>query len=488
MEHTLMNHASSTPAAAPTPLADALLKARSAVPLQFQSLPLAGGASALKAEGPHAEVHAQRYRELFGATFLATESLVAGLAFDSFFFPERVIRESERLAAEAFGSQDAMFVTSGTTVANQIAINALVPSGARVLADRQCHQSVHFALHAAGARVDYLEPVYECDATGRAWWGLQDLLDRVQAAQAEDQPYHLLLLNGQSYDGVMYDFGGILAALQAAGLRVANLLVDEAWGSAACFDPALSQRGAMPAARRYAQAMELNIVATHSVHKSMGALRQGSMLLWHGDAALGERLRLSRYKLHTTSPSYPILASLDLARAQMVDCGAALMARAQRLAQRLQDAIAEDPTLSLYGVHRTALPAQVARYVGLDPTKVAIDVTRLGLPAAELKRKLYSEHGLWVNRCTPRSVLFNLHIGIDDAALDQLLQALRAVQHEVWAERARPAASLRLSDAFVIAYPPGIPIVMPGEPLTASAQGRIEAARRAGASVFTIAH
>jgi arginine decarboxylase len=431
-----------------TPLADALLHARQAIPVQFQSLPLAGGASV---QGSPVQAH---YEQLFGRDYLLSESLVAGRAFDSFFFPERAIREAEQLAAQAFGAQGAMFVTTGTTVSNQIAIDALLPArGGRVLADRQCHQSVHFALHRANAQTDYLEPATECELTGRGWWSLEQLVQQVLAAQAQGG-CDLLVLNGQSYDGVMYDISAVLHALHTAGARIGALLVDEAWGSAAYFDPTLAQRSAMHAARSWAEVLGIPIVATHSVHKSMSALRQASMLLWHG-AQMEEKLRLSRYKIHTTSPSYPALASLDLARAQMQACGAALMARSAALAQQLQTQIEQDATLSLFGIHHTSLPAQVATYAGLDPTKVSIDTRRTGLDSAQIKERLFSQYGLWVNRCTSGGVLFNLHIGIQAPALAALLDALRDIQRQLLAPtRAQSAALPAVTTASTVSTVP----------------------------------
>src|SRR5271169_1037372 len=110
---------------APTPMADALLAGGAWTRCQFQALPLSGGGSL---EG---SAYRERYDRLLGADYLRAEALFAGSAFDSFFFPETVIRESERLAADAFGSEGAMFVTCGTTMSNQIALLALIEPGAR---------------------------------------------------------------------------------------------------------------------------------------------------------------------------------------------------------------------------------------------------------------------------------------------------------------------------------------------------------------------
>lgn len=427
-----------------------------------------------------------KYEELFGSKFLGSDALFAGAAFDSFFFPETVIRESEALAAEAFGAQDALFVTSGTSVSNQIALLALLRAGDRVLADRGCHQSIHFALHAAKAPTDYIDPSFECELTGRGWFSLDDLIERVMQAQGEGAPYSLVILNGQSYDGIIYRIPEIVEALLNRGARLVNLLIDEAWGAAGYFHETLSDFTAMSAAKRFASE-KINIVATHSVHKSMSCLRQASMILCHGGRDLAERLRHARYKLHTTSPSYPILVSIDVARAQMVDEGAALTRRCDRLAEIFEQAIDTDKQLSLYSVNKTALPERVRTYAALDRTKVSVNVASLGRPPSAVKEALHQQHGIWVRRSTASSILFNLHIGISDCRIDQTLDALRRVQGKIGAERERTdAGSYPLSNHFVIPYPPGIPIVMPGDALTPAVELRISAARKAGAHVFTI--
>ncbi len=287
----------------------------------------------------------------------------------------------------------------------------------------------------------------------------------------------------------MYSIPDIVSALKERGVRIKNLLVDEAWGSAAYFHEDMKTRTAMCAAGKFADELDMNIVATHSVHKSMSCLRQASMILCHGEEELVERLRLSRYKIHTTSPSYPILVSIDLARAQMSDEGAAIMHRCEVLADCLRTSIESDPDLSLFSINTTHVPKAVLSYVALDPTKVSINVSQLLCPPTELKQRLYREYGIWVNRCTTSSILFNIHIGINYEEIANILDALRDIQCLELARQKKGGGGLHpLSENFVISYPPGIPIVMPGEPLTPAITARIQAARHSGANVFTIAH
>lgn len=462
-----------------TPIADALLAGAAATHAQFQALPLSDGASvAGSALQP-------KYQALFGDAFLRSDALFAGTAFDSFFFPETVIRESEALAAGAFGATDALFVTTGTSVSNQIALQTLVKAGDRVLTDRACHQSVHFALHGLGARVDYLDTVYECDRTGRSWWSLDTLVEMAWEAQQRCEGYSLVVLNSQSYDGIIYNIPAVVKALLDRGVVIPNLLVDEAWGTASYFHREHAAHTAMHAARLL-EGSGSNVVATHSVHKSTSCLRQGSMILARGDRQLVERLRNARYRLHTTSPSYPTLAAIDLARAQMVIEGTALTQRADALAASLVDAIDTESALSAYTINRTHLPAGVSTYVQLDNTKVSIHLGVLPYSPGEFKQHLHDEFGLWVRRSTARSILLNVHIGIDTARRDAMVQALRSIQAQADAASRTPAGEYPVAQHFVIPYPPGIPVVMPGDRITPAIERRIAEIRQSGTHVFSI--
>lgn len=506
---------------APVPMADALEKSRENISVQFHVLPLSNWGSI------SSSIYKNKYEHLYGPNYLASEAVFSGNAFDTFFFSEGVIQESESLAANLFGAKNAFFVTTGTTVSNQIALNALIGQNSRILVDRNCHQSIHFALHAMKVPIDYISSVYECALTGRCWWSLEDLIEKAWHAQQADKPYDVLVINGQSYDGIRYNISEILLALDGRGVNIQNLLVDEAWASSAYFHEEMKTSTAMHAAQKFSTHLNINIVATHSVHKSMSSLRQASMILCYGSAALVEQMKLSRFKLHTTSPNYPILVSIDLARAQMSDEGASIMRRCEMLANRLQDAVESDSHLSMFSVNSTSLPASVRSYVTLDPTKVSVNVSRLSRSPSELKELLHRKYGIWVNRCTSCSILLNIHIGISEQGLDQLLEALRQIQRDELTQQVPEATTSHrvpksiiihrspdvpttfpddritpatqqsiqsleatspyaISEHFIIPYPPGVPIVFPGEPITPIVQQRIQSAKHDNANVFTI--
>ena len=135
-----------------TPYADALERHAGAGIANFHALPVG---SLSHAPDPESSPHAEQTRRLFGPRLLATQVTLGSPELDSFFRAHRSLARSRRLTAEAFGADDTHYVTTGTTGANQIALEALRVGGARVLVDRSMHQSVHFALDRLGAEVHY---------------------------------------------------------------------------------------------------------------------------------------------------------------------------------------------------------------------------------------------------------------------------------------------------------------------------------------------
>ena len=456
-----------------TPLADALSSLSRKVGSSFHTLPLSGGRSL------NQSLFKARYEELFGKNCLDSEMTVSGSHFDSFFFGEKVIHEAEQLAAKLFGADGTLFVTTGTTVSNQIALDALHEQGMRTLMDKNCHQSLHFGLHGKNAEVEYLQPSWSCGQSHKKAWSLGDLLAMTLEAQASGRPYDLIILNAHSYDGVVYDIPCVIGYLLKQGVTTQSFLIDEAWGAANYFHQDLQPLTAMNVGSLVEAHPGLRVVATHSAHKSLSCLRQASMIHHRGPGELSERLKLSRFRLHTTSPSYPILASLDLARAQMQQEGEVLMARASELAARFREEVRDCLSNTGIGLNEASVASSPIPYAHADPTKVSINVSELGMSASEIRDILFSKHGIYVNRITEASLLFNFHIGIDASSVDQLLQALRDIS-----AKTRQWPSLNCSEKFIIPYPPGVPLVVPGEPITEAIQKQIRDIQRAGVYVF----
>lgn len=458
-----------------TPIADRLAELRKVAGKSFHALPLSAGASIADCRWRG------KYDELFGRDYLHSELTITGKHFDSFFFAENEIKEAEELAAMLYGADHTLFVTTGTTTSNQIAVTALYQPKTRVLMDKHCHQSLHFALHGLNARVDHLRPLIICENSGRSIFDINELLEKTLTAESEGDPYELIVLNAHSYDGVIYNVPAIIEFLLDSGITTRRFVIDEAWAAANYFHDRLRRYAAMNISSLRKRYPDLSVVATQSAHKSLSCLRQASMVHFRGPSELAEKLRVARFRLHTTSPSYPILASLDLARAQMQDVGSCLVEQASMLAGRFEDAVATDPGLSSYRINHFPFPSLPFNYADADPTKVSLNVSEFVTSVADMRDLLYSRYGIYLNRLTETSLLLNFHIGVDHRVVDELLAALRKLQCGLVPEW----LSCSSAESFIIPYPPGVPLILPGEEITAQLLNKIRDIRRSGSRVFT---
>jgi arginine/lysine/ornithine decarboxylase len=485
-----------------TPIADALLRLRERQRISFHGLPIRTDA------GVGGSVLAGKYGALFGQEFLRNEMTATGAAFDSFFFPKTAIRRAEALAAAAFGARQTLFVTGGTSVAIQIAIAAMVESGMRVLVDGCCHVSAHFALGRSGCETTYIAAAAECAGSQRLIPDSAAMLRECAAARRDGRPYHVVVLNAASYDGVMSNVRGAVESLLRVDATL-SFIIDEAWSAHACFHAFYRPYTAMFAASDLARkGIKAEIVSVQSAHKSLNSLRQGSYIHVFGSQQLEKRIRSARFALHTTSPSYPILASLDLARAQMEVEGQALVTRALALAKKIVTAIREDPALSAYRLNDDSFISQEYRGgIAIDPARISIDLSASGLSPALFKRILRMQYSIYVHRHTPTSVLLNIHIGIGPSMVRDLIDAMKDIQRRqsgkirrtrqierrrsprstsVAVEKANGTQTVQISTDFVIPYPPGVPVLMPGDPIDRTMAERICAIEESGVEVVRI--
>jgi arginine/lysine/ornithine decarboxylase len=365
------------------------------------------------------------YQRIFGAELLQHDLTYTGDWFDTPVVPKLCVEQSRRITAEAFGADYSCYLTTGTTTANWIAVFALAGEGEPVLVDRLCHQSIHLALLKSKCAATYGRIRRRDEHSGRAALDVEAFVAEYRASHDAGRPYKLVVLNGCSYEGVMYDVRRIMDAC----LRIhddVTFLVDEAWFAFAHFHPAYRRYTAMHAARQLSRgpgAARFAVVATQSAHKSLSCLRQGSYLHIHGDDDLIRRIKQVQYQVHTTSPSYPILASLELARAQAVREGHDRIDRALQLARLVRAAIRQDPALAGYGINESNDLCD--DYTRIDPLRISIDVRRLTDNVKAVKDVLFEKHGVCVNHVTTTALLVNIHIGIDDAAVLRLLDGLR---------------------------------------------------------------
>lgn len=248
-------------------------------------------------------------RELVTETGLREEvSLMEEL--DDLHDPTGCIEEAQNLAAALYGADAAFFAVNGTTGAIHAMLVAALSPGDAVLVPRNVHRSVFGGLVLADAHPVYIEPIVD-EALGIAH-GLST--EAVREACRLHPEAKALLLVSPTYYGVASDVRAIAEIVHEAGMV---LLVDEAHGAHLAFSEDLPESAITAGADLVAQ----------STHKLLGAMTQASLLLLREGRIGKERVQRAMSLLTSTSPNYLLLASLDIARLQMAEAGAAHLAR-----------------------------------------------------------------------------------------------------------------------------------------------------------------
>jgi len=406
------------------------------------------------------------------------ESSVTGELFDNFFFPTGIISESQTLTAKLYKADASFYITGGTSIANQIAITALYEKGQRILVDRNCHQSVHFHTQSIGADVNYLCPDLYTEDGGLSAWSYNHLEQTLLSMQQSGKACDVVILTAQSYEGIIYDIPGVLERLMAAGVSTRRFFIDEAWGSLNYFSDDTQPLTAMNISPLLEKYPDIDIICTHSSHKSLFCLRQASVIHCRGTTTLPRKIETAKYRIHTTSPSYPILASLDAAQAMMTEYGKALAAHSRTLVEKFITGISLINGLGDDAIYRGIFSSQW--HIHYDPTKVIVDVSSIGT-GAEIKNML-SEEKIYAKRFINNSVVFNFHIGINNEAVSTLLKAFEKISLNK--NKENHFESL-ISDKFIIPYPPGVPLVFPGDIINKELKDKINKFRKAGLLIIS---
>lgn len=421
--------------------------------------------------------------------------------------PAGCIKEAQELAAELWGARESLFVINGTTGAIQAMLVGTLSPGDKVLVPRNAHRSIMGGIILAGAVPIYLQP--EIDTRLGIAMGLS--VATVQQAIKEHPEAKALVAVYPTYYGFCCDLQRIGELLHEANML---LLVDEAHGAHLRFGKDLPK-----------QAIELGAdVAAQSTHKLLGSMTQTSMLHIGSNRVEAERIRQAASLLQSTSPNQLLLASLDIARLQMAQEGAQRVNRAVELAQWLRKKINEIP--GLYCPGKEIWAGQEAGQlmagsedlsdvgaVALDWAKVTVNLAGLDISGQEAELLLRHQWKVQCELSDPENLLFIISMADTQREVDRLLQVLQelAVKHlatktankddsgiaeEQDCKKAdnlchmaeMPVAVQRMNprEAFfapirtvalekaigcicgetIAFYPPGIPVLCPGEEIT----------------------
>ena len=427
------------------------------------------------------------FYEFMGEHVFDADLSVSVPMLDSLMEPTGVIAEAQKIAAKAFGARRTFFATNGTSTGNKVIFQTLIAPGEKLLLDRNCHKSVHHGVVLSGAHPIYL------DSSVNRRYGIFGPIPKKSILRAieEHADAEALVLTSCTYDGLRYDLQPIIETAHAKGIKV---VVDEAWYGFARFHPAFRPT-ALEAGADY---------ATQSTHKVLSAFSQAAMIHVN-DPAFNEHIFRENFNMHTsTSPQYSMIASLDVARKQAVMEGYKLLSRTLSLSIELRQQINSTGVFRVLELE-DLLPDEVRNdNVQVDPTKVTVDISQCGYTVEELQHELFERYNIQVEKSTFNTLSLLLTIGTTRSKVSRLYDALMRIARED-----RPARRLYRTpeipgfthlkylprDAFYCAgqalpilddqdrvnaglngrvaadqitpYPPGIPVLVPGQVITA---------------------
>lgn len=408
---------------------------------------------------------------------------------DNLGHPISIIRDAEELAADAFGAAHAFLMIGGTTSSVQTMILSTCKAGDKIILPRNVHKSAINALVLCGAIPIYIE--MSVDPKIGIALGLEN--DRVAQAIKEHSDAKAILINNPTYYGICSDLKGLTEMAHEAGMLV---LVDEAHGAHLHFTDKLPL-SAMDAGAD---------MAAVSMHKSGGSLTQSSILLI-GNQMNPEYVRQIINLTQSTSASYLLMSSLDISRRNLALRGKESFEKVIELSEYARREI---NAIGGYYAYSKELIDGVS-VCDFDVTKLSVYTQGIGLTGIEVYDLLRDEYDIQIEFGDIGNILAYISIGDRIQDIERLVGALADIkrlysrdgkdliageyiqpelvlspQEAFYSER----RSLTLDESvgqvcgeFVMCYPPGIPILAPGERITREIVDYIQFAKERGCSL-----
>lgn len=410
-------------------------------------------------------------------------------SLDNLCHPVHVIKEAEVLAADAFGAAHAFFMVGGTTSSVRAMILSTLKSGDKIILPRNVHQSVINAMVLCGAVPVYVNPETDVRlgiALGMSYASVERTVKETPEARA-------ILVNNPTYYGICSDIVRIRTLAHKNGMR---LLADEAHGTHLYFGKGMPT----PAMKAGAD------MAAVSVHKSGGSLTQSSMLLC-GSKVNADYVRQIINLTQTTSASYLLMSSLDISRRNLALHGTEIFNKVTRLARYAREEI--NDLGDYYAFSKELINGDSV--FNFDETKLSVNTLDVGLAGIEVHDLLRDKYDIQVEFGDLGNILAYLSVGDKAKHIERLISALSDIRRLYKRERKglweseyispevvyspqtafyakKESVPLEycaggISGEFVMSYPPGIPIVAPGERITSNIIEYIRYAKEKGCTL-----
>ena len=421
--------------------------------------------------------------------------------FDNLFHAEGILKEAQERAASLYGAEETHFLVNGSTCGILSAVSACTKMGGKILIARNCHKAAYHAVLLRELRAEYLYPQKEGELGINGGITPQD----VEKALKADPKIQAVMITSPTYDGVVMAVREIADIVHAYGIP---LIVDEAHGAHFGFHPFFPESAVKQGAD----------IVIHSLHKTLPSLTQTSLLHVNGQRVDRERLKLYLGIYQTSSPSYVFMASMD-------ECIRLLESRGIEMFEELKDRLVEFYKEAAGFNHIRTGGVWLKGKSGIcdfDRSKLILSVKGTDMDGYELLKILRDDHQLELEMAAGTYALALTTIGDTKEGFNRLTNALKQIDGERnWhltgptedgagiyedvitenpivyrlsealeyprAEVSFVEAAGRVSGEFLYLYPPGIPLLVPGERITGQLISRAEQYRKRGYSLQGLA-
>lgn len=421
------------------------------------------------------------FYHFFGRNVFVSDLSVSVDSLGSLSDATHAIGRAQAATAYTFEVRKTYFVTNGSSTSNKIVLQTLLRRGDKVIVDRNCHKSVHYGIVQATAMPVYLDSVLNPQYGIFAPPSLDNIRDAIEA----NSDAKLIILTGCTYDGLLIDLKQVVDLAHARGIKV---FIDEAWFAYSPFHPRFRAYSAINAGADY---------VTHSAHKVVSAFSQASYIHVN-DPDFDQDFFKEIYNIYvSTSPKYQLIASLDVCRKQLEMEGYKILHSLLKNVEELKQQVSRFKRIRILGPQDFAqmFPHFNTDNMGHDPLKILIDVSALEFSNQEIHRFLMDEIGLEIEKFTHSTLLVLLTLGGARSKMVRLYNALKKLDEgKVSLIRSRTRTRLpetippihleclpadaffgeresvpwqesagRVATGLVTPYPPGIPLLVPGQ-------------------------
>lgn len=435
-----------------------------------------GGITCFDVPGHKQGNYLPELKKLWGEMVLKMD-INSSKVVDNLSHPIGVIKEAEELLADAFGCKNAFMLVNGSTSGIQYMILSTVQAGDKVLLPRNVHKSTINALILSGAKPIFMEPAID------SFYGIVNgvILEEVQYAFDLNDDIKAVFLVYPTYFGAA---SNIKAIIDFVHKKKVPVLIDQAHGTHFSFHPDLPKGASFLGAD----------LVTMSMHKTGGSLTQSSVLLHNEGLISKNQVRATINLLQTTSASYLLMCSIDLARKKLVLEGKKNLEQLLQLAKKAKKEINGIP--GLFCITKEEYIGRRGVY-DYDDLKLVVRVSDLGLSGFEVYDIMRDQYQIQLELAEPNVILAIISFGDNENTMYRLVKALKDLSDRYYgiyspkkmdSSAILKASKLKMSprEAYyhpkkrmniqktqglisgesIMVYPPGIPLIIPGEIIT----------------------